>query len=489
MSEYAPLRDAFHELNRLLIDKQQWDAEHEQRQQEQGLKRMMTESQLQDHALQRKSLELKSKEDELKMRPQKVNLYGLGVPNNGAMQSMLWEGQDPQLIPNIAKTFGASTIDRVTGDMLDDKGNPVMMANFEVGDKSPAALAFVHSAMEPTTMVNANMSSISSAIDERKTVLKGLADLPINAQKRGQIRGEISRLEADYKSHQNMLEPDGQIELLKKRQAVVDAFALQAVTNGANKNFTDLIKTRSENNSREILALQNLKLEREKARDKVKAENEMPMPVYAYKMDSEGNPTGESRLLMPSKKQLMSRGGSYRPMDIATDLDQSWTFDPRAKLGKEPKQPLNSVPWTNAFERERAGQLGKDLGEMGGIEIDLENVLVNQVSLKIAAEILPTLTSLPHGELLTIPTRTIADKVNSKARFAVDEYNSQMARIYFGPGNEDPELTKELGKPIRERFFNTYGVVGEIADNPYISKGAGSTKAPGNPATKAAVAK
>lgn len=283
MSEYAPLRDAFHDINRLLIDKQQWDAEHEARVSDQGIKRMMTESQLQDHALQRKKLELEAKENELKMRPTEINIHDY-VPNNEHTQKMMYD-TDPNLQVNLAKVWGGSTIDRVTGKILGDDGNPVMMPSFEKGLKSVAAQSLLHGAFDPDVMISANIGAIDRGIDDRKKAMSELAKLPINAQKIGNIRGEISKLEAQKKEHLKFRDdPDARIGLLQKQLAVANGFASQAVAQGAGPDLIKLFLNQQDNITKQIVTWQQHKFDVAKQKGDKDAQR-VPQLMTAVLMD------------------------------------------------------------------------------------------------------------------------------------------------------------------------------------------------------------
>jgi len=57
MGIYSPMRDTFRELNRLLIDKQQWDARHALNAEDQKTKNILLKAQLEDKAQQRRFVE------------------------------------------------------------------------------------------------------------------------------------------------------------------------------------------------------------------------------------------------------------------------------------------------------------------------------------------------------------------------------------------------------------------------------------------------
>lgn len=476
MSEYAPLRDAFNELNRLLIDKQQWDAQHEQQTQDMGIKRMMVESQLQDSALKRKGLELESKQAELQMRPTKANLYQF-MPNNGAMQEMIFEGKDPSLVSNLAKTWGGERIDRVTGDVLDSSGRPIELPAFEIGNKSSAAMALLHGALSPATMIRANQDKLSEAMAAKKSALNAIPDNPMNKQKRGVIQNDINGLKAQWEKHEQMKSPDGMINLLNQQIEVANGFANQAVQLGANKNFVDLIKNQTDNLNAQVLSWQKQKQDIQREKNAHQAALAAPMPLYAYKLGADGKTTEGTRLMFVTKKDL---GKSLRPMDVSQDLDQTWVWDPThgKGSGSGEKQPFNTVPWVNSYENVRAGVFGKPAGN--GIEIYPQNTVRDLISRRISGEVLPGILAQSSADLMGTPVSTVADKVNAKAKSVVDDWYAMYAKAYY-KSNEDKQAAEELMLPYAQEFMKKWGVLPAFEYNHYIYPQFSMTNAPPTP--------
>jgi hypothetical protein len=327
MSEYAPIRDAFHDLNKMLIDKQQWDAEHEARTQDQGIKRMMMESQLQDQSLQRKKLELDAKENELKMRPTEVNIHDY-VPNNEHTQKMLYD-TDPNLQINLAKVWGGSTIDRVTGKVLGDDGNPMSMPSFEKGLKSVAAQSLIHGAFDPDVMISANIGALDRGIDERKQALGELAKLPINAQKMGNIRGEIEKLKAQKAEHVKMRDdPDSRIGLLQKQLAVANGFASQAVAQGAGPDLIKLFLNQQDNITKQIVTWQTHKFDIAKTKGDKDAQR-VPQLMHAVLLD----PNDPGKVLQTVQIGVPKVTQGMLPESIDPKL-KGWVWADQAQFNK-----------------------------------------------------------------------------------------------------------------------------------------------------------
>lgn len=389
MSEYAPLRDAFHDINKLLIDKQQWDADHEARVQDNGIKRMMMESQLQDHALQRKKLELEAKENELKMRPSEVNIHDY-VPNNAHTQRMLYDA-DPNLSMNLAKVFGGETLDRVTGRALGSDGKPIIMPEYEKARKSVAAHALIQGALDPDVMISANLGAIERGIDERKKALSEIANLPVNAQKMGVIRGEIARLNAQKAEHTKMRDdPDTRIGLLQKQLAVANGFASQAVTQGAGPELIKLFLNQQDNITKQIVTWQTHKFDVAKQAGDRNAQR-VPESVYAVLRDSNGAVVKTVRgtvgkELKPGRTVAQEWGPEFNGYE--------WEKGFELSKGNEPKTPSKMTDATEiATSKLLSSAYGRPSADMTTTLIYPEQVFAEKMAQKIFSSMIAELRS------------------------------------------------------------------------------------------------
>ena len=262
MSEYSPLRDAFQDLNRLLIDKQQWDAKHELDKSNQGLQRMQIESQLHDASLQRTGLERKAMLDQQAMEPVAVNIYDY-VPNSQYSQTKLFDTGDAgekyakALVPDVPDAF----VDRATGVVRDGNGEIIKRPRSLVATRAASVYGIAAGAFDPTEMINGNIQSASEKVAELQSALKNIK--PTDIARRSEILQKLSEAKTTLNEHMGMLEPEKLIPFYQKKVEVLDNMSINAAANGvelpvlaqlqhaAQRANADLLHVRSELSKKE----------------------------------------------------------------------------------------------------------------------------------------------------------------------------------------------------------------------------------------------
>ena len=78
MAMYSALRDAFNDMNKMMIDKQQWQGEHERRIENDAMKRQQQEQQQQQQQMQNEVNAVAVAKARQSMTPQDFNLYAIG---------------------------------------------------------------------------------------------------------------------------------------------------------------------------------------------------------------------------------------------------------------------------------------------------------------------------------------------------------------------------------------------------------------------------
>jgi hypothetical protein len=464
MSEYAPLRDAFHEINRLLIDKQQWDAKHELDKEEMGLKRMMQEQQIQDQQLKRATLEKDAMEARSAVAPTKVNIREF---TGGAWNSTMHDTihGDNTFENNLARVWGGSRIDQTTGDVMDDRGNPIMLPKFEVGQKSVAALALINGRLDPQKMIEANQSTINQAIQDRRAELNKIQDLPINAASRGKLTQEIERLKGEYTKHERMKEPDGMIKLLSNQLELTNGFANQAIMMGANKNFTDIMKNTQDGIQSQILKWMDVKRVQESEKSADRRMGRAPVQLIAHQLDKDGQPTGQSRYIFTTADKFSN--AAVRPMDIDNKLGEDWAWTMKPQKAAESFH--SNIPHMQLVHKERTAPFSKVVN--GEIIIDPQWYTAAQMSDFKAGPLLTSFYKNANADEVnrTSPT-DLANAINQEVKVALAKYYETQAKTYFDEkmGNQDSEKTRQAMQAYNEAFFKEWGIYPRLQENPLI---------------------
>lgn len=497
MSEYAPLRDAFHELNRLLIDKQQWDAQHEVAREEMGLKRQMAEQQMQDQLLKRKTLQKDAMEAEAAMKPREANVFEF-LPKTPETLDMLNNNSD--LRYNIARSWGGEGVDLTTGRVVDNQGQTVSGPGFEIGNRAAAAHALFMAALTPDVVANSNLRAIDGALADRQAQLDGIPDLPINAAQRGMLRHDMARLNGERSKQISLRDSiDGQIDFMQKKLAASQQFATNAVTMGASKTFSDLMSKQTDEINKQITTLQSHKYEQAREADRRKADNEVPITAYAIQVDDNGVPIpGQIRLLSLYKKELADEAA--RPMDTRAGrkLGPGWIWkDGVAGIKNEGAKP----PQLRLFEKDMIsameGHFGKQVKNGDSIEILMEPGGRERfhIATKIKDHHFQNFVQDKLDALDQMSYSRLGGFYASQANNKMDEYQYNYLKVYnqFG-GDKDPRVAREKADEFVRQdkdyfmpFVQAYGFIPDPNLNPLVNKSAVGPFNPGETPTSSGI--
>ena len=335
---------------------------------------------------------------------------------------------DPNLQINLAKVWGGSTIDRVTGKVLGDDGNPVMMPTFEKGLKSVAAQSLIHGAFDPDVMISANLGAIDRGIDDRKKALSEIAKLPINAQKIGNINGEIARLKAQKAEHVKMRDdPDSRIGLLQKQLAVANGFSSQAVAQGAGPELIKLFVNQQDNITKQIITWQTHKFDMAKQKGDKDAQR-VPQLMHAVLLD----PPSPSRVLQTVQIGVPKVTQGMLPESIDPKL-KGWVWADQAQFNKPVKSKSEAIQQINETTIEN--QISKNYGvpnkDNTQIMIFPEKAFANQMALKIFSNQMSEMRK-KHGDIDW-------NSVSSSAlrQFAIDKQKEHLDFYYAEQAKRD----------------------------------------------------
>lgn len=231
MSDYAPLRDAFSEINKLMLDKRQWDATHEKEMAEVGLKSRMLDMQIQRHNLEKKRLERQAQADEEAMRPTPVNIYNY-FDNNDYIQRKIFDDSDAGI--KFARVIGGpdAHVDRATGMVYDVNGNPVILPQAIGAQRAVLGQAVISSQLNPEEMLSINLESISA---KQSQIEKELKATPVtDVAKRKALQEELSTVTTTKNKHTSMLDAKALEPYYRQQVRFAESMALKAAAMGVD---------------------------------------------------------------------------------------------------------------------------------------------------------------------------------------------------------------------------------------------------------------
>ena len=463
MAQYEPLRNAFHELNKMLVDKQQWDAEHEVRREEMGLKRQMQEQQVQDTLFKRDSLQLESKKAQEQMAPRSVNIYEF-FPQNPDLVQHLNDNQELQR--NLARSWGGDGIDLATGQVYKE-GSVLSLPQYEVGNKSIAAATIMHGALNPTVVTNANLRALNAALENKQSELNGIQDHPINAAPRGKINQDIQRLKGEIANQMQMRDtPEGRIALRNKQLEAMHTAAAQAVNMGASKIFSDLVTHYSAGINSQILEDQKLIHERDKEK---RTEKDKVVNQYAIELDTEGNPTGNSRLLSMQQSELTNSAVTPSETKAGKDLGSNWAWQHGLTLKPDKTKPPAVKDWEKALDTYALEAFGTKNELTGVIQLDAAASELNQVRRAVQENMLPDIYKKFGNQIQQVSHIIMGGQIVKAARAEVENYQYEFYKAYVA-NNQNMEKTKKFMEQdeFGQAFKNTYGFWPNPKLNPFI---------------------
>lgn len=260
MAEYAPLRDAFHELNRLLIDKQQWDAEHELRKENQGIQRLQVESQLQDAALRREGLKKQAMMDKMAMEVVPVNIYDY-TPNSDYSRKKLFADSDSA--QRFAKAMGGegASVDEASGMVRDANGEFVRGPRAVMEQKASLLYGLLSSAYDPEEMINENITAASSKVGELEVALKSTPIHDVAGRKK--LQEQISEAKTTLNQHTKMLDPKNLEIMYRQKIKFLDDRSIRAAAAGVDPHILQQYQNAAQRANQDLINIQTRGMQKE----------------------------------------------------------------------------------------------------------------------------------------------------------------------------------------------------------------------------------
>ena len=247
MSDYAPLRDAFQELNRMMIDNDRWQQEHDVRKSELGLRQLQVETALEDSKLNRVEKQLKAKRAEDAMSVVPLNVFDI-VPNNNYTRDKLFNASSgaQDFARRVAGRDDVS-VDPITGIVRQANGEVVSMEKFKVQQRVAGAISLLDSHLDPEEMLNVNLNSI---VQRQAALEKELKSVPVtDVARRRDLKEQLAEVTKTRNQHSAKLEPEELEPLYRQRASFYQKMMLQAASGNADEQTLAAYKLASDSAS------------------------------------------------------------------------------------------------------------------------------------------------------------------------------------------------------------------------------------------------
>ena len=284
---YAPIRDAFSDLNKMIIDKQQWDSNHEYRMQEMGLKNMLAEQQMQDQLLKREALKVEAEQARFKNEVVDVSLNDFMKPDAMFVEKA---SQDEGYRKNIARLYGGTDLDLASMKVVGQDGAPVKMSRMGATMRSPGLMAMHLDSIDPVKGAQANINTLNNSISGLQQELKDIPALEVNKKLIGEKRAEIAKHEAARGQYEKMMEPENLLRAYRAKESALEGWLTQAGMNGATPEFFSMAKGMQDGVKGHINNLESKIMSREQMKESKALQKDIAgMQIASQQKIAEGN--------------------------------------------------------------------------------------------------------------------------------------------------------------------------------------------------------
>jgi len=409
MSQYSPLRDAFQELNKLLIDKQQWDAEHELRTTEMGLKKMQVESEMEDRDQLRVIRGQQVKEAQHAMEEVPVNIFDF-IKNDSYNQTKLFdESNAGEQFARMVAGEKFSRVDRATGMVYDANGDPVRMSRMDVGSNAALANGVITGVFDPEDMINNKVSSLDMQLSELNGALKNLNPADISRKK--EIKERIALVQADRNKHASNLSPDKLLPFYRQRMDIVDNLAVKAAASGARKDVLTALQHVSSKVHADYNTLLAKQMAREDREFKLKLKSEEAKSgnmKWAAKFTKDGDIVPGSVIAVNIPK---GAGSSFIPEEVDGRLkDFRWASEKQLdNIGKSSDGKPNEGTAVSIIKHAWGRVISNPLTGLEQIQIEEANLPRSNAAISVYGQIrkMPKYKDRTESEVTAIANNAV----------------------------------------------------------------------------------
>ena len=216
--QYRPLTESFRELNRMIIEKQSWDAAAKSRQADIGLQGIMAESQLKTAHQQQQLQQYKIAEQERLNTPITLNAGQVlqGGPEQRAsfMANKDWQNNLQRVLIDNSDDYELSPADMTYRHK--ETGKPFQITPNELKFKLPFVLGIHGTYTDTVANMNSELGALSYQMGEVDKEIKDKSNR-YDPAKRVQLQEAKSMLQAKQKKLNTALEPTNLLKLYENK--------------------------------------------------------------------------------------------------------------------------------------------------------------------------------------------------------------------------------------------------------------------------------
>jgi hypothetical protein len=208
MALYEPLRDAFNEMNRMFIDRQEWQAEHERRAESDAFNRQQAERQEKRQAMVDEMNTIKLAKARQQITPRDFSIYELGDPEN--IKAVM---ADPKVQALMEKAIDDGGIgykfSPADGGFIAPDGSRLQMSPMQAQSRAMAFYGIIDMHQKAPEQVQTNLLELQTAkkaLEAERKKHSGPAANRFVGQE-AEIDTKLAAINGEINRHQQFLDP------------------------------------------------------------------------------------------------------------------------------------------------------------------------------------------------------------------------------------------------------------------------------------------
>lgn len=235
MSMYEPLRDAFREMNRMFVDKQQWDAEHARRAENDAWNRRVQEQQMEMNEMKRQSAAIALEKQKVDITPVDFSVYNMGDPDH--IRKIMSDPKAAELMTRAVDDDGVGlTFNPADGTFRDAGNNVRQFSPMQIRQRAMGLYGIID--MHNKAPENVQMNLIDMQQTRKGLVAEGKKYTdPRFASQAAEVNTKLAALDKEIERANAFLDPkSGQMfQYYVKKSKQMRARAVWAQSMGASE--------------------------------------------------------------------------------------------------------------------------------------------------------------------------------------------------------------------------------------------------------------
>ena len=327
MGTYAPMTESLREMNRLLMESRQWDAQQKQSEQQFGLQQMQIESQMKTQQQMQQINQAKVMQAQEDMKPQTLNAFNF-LTNDETTRRMLFEINGGAFGNELAGTLEPGAKLKADGNFYRADGEPLQLNKMQMDRVMPGLFAIATKYDDPVFELENQSAGVNKQIDalDKEISLMPGTD-PRMQPKRAALLAQRNKLKSQASNYMEQTAPEQILEKLRQNYRNLQQFAVGAASQGNNPQLNNVISNAASHLNGRIKSIEDNLMAEKLADIKSGKEGKSGQLELAFIMDANDNIIG-SKYIPVSKS---GAGKTPHEADPTLDTKQKVVWAPQVE--------------------------------------------------------------------------------------------------------------------------------------------------------------